>query len=600
MTFTEAAAQVLRLVGKPLHYKEITDVAIEKNLLSHVGKSPEVTMGARLAAVVKKEDENTPLVRVKPGVFALRDWDQTTIDRGLADRTPALEYLSKRESNGEAGDDPETVLASSPVAVSEEDAPRDAAELQRAEMAAHAREFFDVEEDDDEPIFGAEEEAEEEPESDEDPRGGRGRRRRRRRSNKSSDSNGGDDLPGYTVSDAPLDLELGVTGGEEDEEPREARGRDRGDRNDRDRGDRNDRDRSDRDRNDRDRGDRNDRDRNERDRGDRNDRNRDRSDRDRDRSDRDREGSDRDRDRSDRDRGDRNDRDRDRNDRDRGDRNDRDRDRDRGDRDRKRDKRSDDDGDVVEVLASIITNIDRRGGFIAIKQVADAACRKHNIAQDVGQAMGLVNAALRADNMKRAARGERQRFRFEGGRVSCTDGSLDGDLRRLEEEIQSKVQRYQEQTRRQLLRRLQDLPQRSLADLIALLFERLGYTGVTHVRRPGGSEIHLSAKSPDFAGGVQTAIVVRKDGKEVGRERVTELRGSLHHYGPAYAGFMLTTGQVLSGAREEAQVAGAAPVMLLDGFGLAALCEQHGVGVQHTRVSLPVLDMELFDALKGN
>ena len=51
MTFTEAAAQVLRLVGKPLHYKEITDVAIEKNLLSHVGKSPEVTMGARLAAL---------------------------------------------------------------------------------------------------------------------------------------------------------------------------------------------------------------------------------------------------------------------------------------------------------------------------------------------------------------------------------------------------------------------------------------------------------------------------------------------------------------------------------------------------------------------
>ena len=192
MTFTEAAAQVLRLVGKPLHYKEITDVAIEKNLLSHVGKSPEVTMGARLAAVVKKEDETTPLVRVKPGVFALRDWDQATIDRGLADRTPALEYLSRRETNGEA-DDSETVLASSPVAVSDEDAPRDAAELQRAEMAAHAREFFDVEEDDDEPILGSEEEAEEGPESDEDPRGGRGRRRRRRRNSKGSESNGGDD-----------------------------------------------------------------------------------------------------------------------------------------------------------------------------------------------------------------------------------------------------------------------------------------------------------------------------------------------------------------------------------------------------------------------
>src|SRR5450755_1721496 len=74
MTFTEAAAEVLRLAGKPLHYKEITELAIEKNLLSHVGKSPEVTMGARLAALLKKEDKTNPIVRVKPGVFALRDW----------------------------------------------------------------------------------------------------------------------------------------------------------------------------------------------------------------------------------------------------------------------------------------------------------------------------------------------------------------------------------------------------------------------------------------------------------------------------------------------------------------------------------------------
>src|SRR5512135_3892316 len=74
MTFTEAAAEVLRLAGKPLHYKEITELAIEKNLLSHVGKSPEVTMGARLAALLKKEDKTNPIVRVKPGVFALREW----------------------------------------------------------------------------------------------------------------------------------------------------------------------------------------------------------------------------------------------------------------------------------------------------------------------------------------------------------------------------------------------------------------------------------------------------------------------------------------------------------------------------------------------
>ena len=85
MTFTEAATLVLRLVGKPLHFKEITDVAIEKNLLSHVGKNPEVTMGARLSAQVKKTEKDNPLVRIKPGVFALAEWDEKTIERGLSD-----------------------------------------------------------------------------------------------------------------------------------------------------------------------------------------------------------------------------------------------------------------------------------------------------------------------------------------------------------------------------------------------------------------------------------------------------------------------------------------------------------------------------------
>ena len=71
------------MVGRPLHYKEITEIAIEKNLLSHVGKSPDVTMGARLAATLKKEGDDNPLVRVKPGVFALREWDDETIRQGL-------------------------------------------------------------------------------------------------------------------------------------------------------------------------------------------------------------------------------------------------------------------------------------------------------------------------------------------------------------------------------------------------------------------------------------------------------------------------------------------------------------------------------------
>src|ERR1700730_1353665 len=74
MTFIEAAAEVLRQAGKPLHYKEITEFAIAKNLLSHVGKTPEVTMSHRLTSAIRKDDKDVPIVKVKPGVFALREW----------------------------------------------------------------------------------------------------------------------------------------------------------------------------------------------------------------------------------------------------------------------------------------------------------------------------------------------------------------------------------------------------------------------------------------------------------------------------------------------------------------------------------------------
>ena len=76
MTFTEAAVEVLRIAGKPLHYKKITEIAIERNLLSHVGKTPETTMSSRLATMVKKDRGDAPIIKVKPGVFALRELDE--------------------------------------------------------------------------------------------------------------------------------------------------------------------------------------------------------------------------------------------------------------------------------------------------------------------------------------------------------------------------------------------------------------------------------------------------------------------------------------------------------------------------------------------
>src|SRR5438552_4651359 len=70
MTFLEAALEILKRERKPLHYKDLTERAMEKKLLTFVGRTPEVTMQTQLTAAVKKAP-GSPFVRVKPGVFGL-------------------------------------------------------------------------------------------------------------------------------------------------------------------------------------------------------------------------------------------------------------------------------------------------------------------------------------------------------------------------------------------------------------------------------------------------------------------------------------------------------------------------------------------------
>ena len=584
MTFTEAAAQVLRLVGKPLHYKEITDVAIEKNLLSHVGKSPEVTMGARLAALVKKGDKENPLVRVKPGVFALRDWDTATIEKGLLDRTPALERLaaqlpSEPEEGAAETSSPSLEEPAAEQAEVEVPSVLDPAERERAALAAHATEFFESEEDDDEPIFGREAEEVSAEGAPAQPGGNRRRRRRRRggRNGVEERVSGGDGLPSYTVSDAPADLpvleaDAGLRDQPRRDEPRRDEARREEPRRDDSRRDEPRRDDS------------------RRDEARREEPRRDDSRRDDSRRDEPR------------------------------------RDDSRRDDSRRDDRRSSPEGaplprrgfesardggtpleeltgrGLADGLAELLGTFDRNRGPVALQTLVDAAERRGRFFGEHAVGQGILVAAARADNARALARGERPRFRLAGGRLGLTEWALDGELMRVERDIQQLAERYRDTARRAVLRVLQDLPHRALGELIVLVLEHVGFSNLVPVRRPGahGAELHLSGKLRTPAGEIRTAVVVRRDGREIGRERVTELRGALHHYGPASAAWLITTGQVLSGAREEAAMPNAAPVSLLDGAAIAKLCSQHGVGVAFTELRVPTVDIELMDSLTAN
>jgi restriction endonuclease Mrr len=228
--------------------------------------------------------------------------------------------------------------------------------------------------------------------------------------------------------------------------------------------------------------------------------------------------------------------------------------------------------------------------------------RRGRLQGDPLLAVAQSSATMRADNLRRSAGGQRPRFRFaSGGRVALTDWALGGELPRLEQDVVTAVERYREASRRALLRRLQELPGHALIELVLVALERVGMTALKAVRRPGspGGEAHFAGVHRTGGDLVPTAIVIRKDGREIGRERVTDLRGALHHYGSASVGWLVTTGQVLSGAREEGAAAGAPPVALYDGIALCKLLEEIDVGVVKTRFAIGIPDLELLEALRG-
>lgn len=538
MTFTEAAAEVLRIAGKPLHYKEITELAIEKNLLSHVGKSPEVTMGARLAALLKKEDKENPIVRVKPGVFALREWDGKKGKRKGAEVESAPDSAADSDE-GEGVNALELERALNPEPAEEDDDETtevSGEDALRADLAASGAEMFGDEEDDDEPIFGG-------PASEDAPRAANGqggpesrapgeeggRRRRRRRRRRGGRDNAEDrassprlegggpregregregiiqptaivSVEGESSIDATRDplapaprpmirdrhqimaggapTGIDIPPGEQEE----LAGR-----------------------------------------------------------------------------------------------------------------------ELADATVMILSGFDRAQGPVQVRSVVDALMRRGRLGGDQMLASAQLTASLRADNMRRSANGQRPRFRFGAGpRIALTDWTLSTDLVRLEAEAISAVERYREAARRTMLRKLQELPGHALIELVLLGLERIGMTNIRTVRRAGapGGEAHFAATHRNGSDEIKTAIVVRKDGREVGRERVSDLRGALHHYGPAAAGWLITTGQVLSGAREESG-APAAPIALFDGVALCRLLEDNDVGVLRTRHTTAIPDLELFEILRG-
>ncbi len=270
-------------------------------------------------------------------------------------------------------------------------------------------------------------------------------------------------------------------------------------------------------------------------------------------------------------------------------------------REREEAPREDETGrDAAALLVSLLTRREDRQP-VPMRALVDDAMRAGRLSGDPQFHVPALTAAARMDSVRRAARGERPRLRVTGGRVGLMDWTLPTDLVRAEADALAALERLRDAARRYVVRRLNELPQASFTEAAVMLLERMGISSLRAARRPGlpQGEVHLSGVSRRGPEEFPVAVIIKRGG-EVGRERVIELRGSLHHYGPANAGWIVTTGNVLSGAREEAAQPGTAPITLIDAQALGRLLDDHSVLVSHASVSLPWLDVDLYDLLRGS
>lgn len=70
-TFKEVAYEILKEAGKPLHYKEITKIALKRGWLKTAGKTPEATMSAQLIVDINTNQEKSLFLKTAPATFNL-------------------------------------------------------------------------------------------------------------------------------------------------------------------------------------------------------------------------------------------------------------------------------------------------------------------------------------------------------------------------------------------------------------------------------------------------------------------------------------------------------------------------------------------------
>jgi restriction system protein len=151
------------------------------------------------------------------------------------------------------------------------------------------------------------------------------------------------------------------------------------------------------------------------------------------------------------------------------------------------------------------------------------------------------------------------------------------------------AQAQRDAVRQALRQTLSSMDPYAFERLIARLLEEMDYTDVEVTARSGDKGVDVVGRIALGISEVREVIQVKRQRRNVQRQILDKLRGSLHRF-HAVKGTIIALGGFAKGAQSAAFEAGAAPITLIDGEKLLDLLIENGIGVRTKTVELLELD----------
>lgn len=110
-SFKSIAYEILKEADKPLHYKEITKIALQRGWLKTAGKTPDATMNAQLVVDINTKKEKSIFIKTSPSTFAINKDVKMQVKEVVKEDNKKHYKISKDISSKQKGDIAEARIA---------------------------------------------------------------------------------------------------------------------------------------------------------------------------------------------------------------------------------------------------------------------------------------------------------------------------------------------------------------------------------------------------------------------------------------------------------------------------------------------------------